>query len=131
MASGEVFPVINCSDLAGTKSFYQRVFAAQQSYEFVHEGEEVYVTLDVGEGKIALGRGTSPAMYGETPLPAAGHAIDLCLYVLDLDASVEAAPKVGGRIVVDPHVAPWGERVAYLQDPEGNMLLTIQIEVGG
>jgi len=128
MARGELFPVVNCRDLAATKAFYQQVFGGVQSYEYLHEGVEVYVTLDVGSGRIALGLGTGPAMYGETPLPASGHAVDLCLYVADLDAAVSTAPRAGGRVVVEPQETPWGERVAYLQDPEGVMLLTIQEE---
>lgn len=126
MARGEVFPVLNCRDLVATRAFYQQVFGAVQSYAFSAEGREVYVTLDVGPGKVALGIGTVPAMYGETPLPASGHAMDLCLYVPDLDAAAAAAPGAGGRVVVPPQDTPWGERVAYLQDPEGTMLLTIQ-----
>jgi lactoylglutathione lyase len=131
MARGEVFPIVNCEDLQATKAFYVRVFGARQSYEFVHEGEEVYVTLDIGSGKVALGIGTGPAMYGETPLPATGHAVDLCLYVPDLDAAVAAAAQAGGRVAVPPQETPWGERVAYLQDPASTMLLTIQDEPPG
>jgi predicted enzyme related to lactoylglutathione lyase len=129
MARGEVFPIINCEDLQTTKRFYRHVFGAEQSYEFVHEGQEVYVTLDIGAGKLALGLGTGPAMYGETPLPASGHAVDLCVYTPDLDAAVAAAPDAGGRVVMEPQQMPWGERVAYLQDPTGTMVLTIQDEL--
>ena len=125
MACGEVFPIVNCEDLQATKAFYEQVFGAQQSYEFVHDGQEVYVTLDIGTGKVALGLGTGPAMYGETPLPASGHAVDLCVYTPDLEAAVAAAPTAGGRVVVEPQDMPWGERVAYLQDPAGTMVLTI------
>jgi predicted enzyme related to lactoylglutathione lyase len=130
MARGEVFPIVNCRDLPAAKAFYVQVFEARQSYEYVHEGQQVYVTLDIGSGKVALGVGTGPAMYGETPLPAAGHAVDLCLYVPDLDAAVAAAPPAGGRVAVPPQEMPWGERVAYLQDPDGTMLLTIQDGAG-
>lgn len=126
MASREVFPIINCRSLPPARTFYERVFGATIDYASEHEGEQVYVSLAVGDGTVALGLGTGPAMYGETPLPATGHAVDLCLYVGDLDAVVEAAPAAGGRVVTPPQDTPWGERVAYLQDPEGTMLLTIQ-----
>jgi lactoylglutathione lyase len=77
----------------------------------------------VGDGQVALGGGTGPAMYGETPLPATGHAVDLCVYVPDLAA---VAVTAGDAVVVRPTETPWGERVAYLRDPEGTMLLVIQ-----
>ena len=126
MARGDLFPIINCDAILPVKSFYVTVFGAEQTYTFEQEGEEVYVTLAVGSGQIALGLGTGPALYGETPLPATGHAVDVCLYVPDLDAAVAAAPDAGGQVVTPPQDMPWGERVAYLQDPQGTMLLAIQ-----
>ncbi len=125
MARGEVFPIVNCSDLGGTVSWYERVLSGAIAYRFPDEGEPQYVTLRIGNGQVALGNGTAPAMYGETPLPATGHAVDLCLYVADLDAVIAAA---GDRVAVPAVDTPWGERVAYLRDPEGNMLLVIQDE---
>jgi uncharacterized glyoxalase superfamily protein PhnB len=128
MARGEVFPIINCEDILRARAFYREVFGGEQVYQFPDEGEPVYLTLAVGGGTIALGVGTGPAMYGETPLPATGHAVDLCVYVPDLDAVVAAAPSRGGDVVVAPQDMPWGERVAYVRDPEGTMILTIQDE---
>ena len=86
MARGEVFPIINCEDLQATKALYRTVFDGRQSYEYVHEGQETYVTLDVG------------------------------------------ADRPGGRrtVAVEAQQMPWGEGVAYLEDPEGTMVLTIQ-----
>ncbi|MPV36764.1 VOC family protein [Georgenia subflava] len=123
MARGEVFPIINCADLARTRHWYERVLAGEVAYQFPDEGDADYLTLRIGSGQIALGRGTGPAMYGETPLPATGHAVDVCLYVPDLDAVTAAA---AADVVVPPADMPWGERVAYLRDPEGTMLLAIE-----
>lgn len=123
MATGEVFPIINCSDLTATQRWYEGVLAAEVSYRFPDEGEPEYVTMRIGGGQLALGTGTSPAMYGEVPLPATGHAVDICLYVADLDAVVAAA---AGDVAVPAADMPWGERVAYLRDPENTMLLVIQ-----
>jgi uncharacterized glyoxalase superfamily protein PhnB len=123
MARGEVFPIVNCVDLAGTREWYERVLSGTVAYQFPDDGEPQYLTLRIGAGQVALGNGTAPAMYGETPLPASGHAVDLCVYVPDLDAVTTAA---AGAVVVPPADMPWGERVAYLRDPEGTMLLVIQ-----
>jgi lactoylglutathione lyase len=128
MARGEVFPIINCVDLTRMRAFYETVFGGALAYQFPEDGDAVYLTLTVGSGTIALGLGTGPAMYGETPLPATGHAVDLCLYVPDLDGAVAAAQPNGGAVAVAPADMPWGERVAYLRDPEGTMLLVIQDE---
>jgi uncharacterized glyoxalase superfamily protein PhnB len=123
-----VFPILNYSDILNTRAFYQRVFGAEQVYQFPPEGEPVYLSLAVGGGHIALGVGTAPAMYGDVPLPATGHAVDVCVYVPDLDGVLAAAPASGGRIAVPATDTQWGERVAYVQDPEGTMLLVIQVQ---
>jgi len=125
MARGEVFPIVNCADLARTRTWYENVLAGSLAYRFPEEGEPQYVTLRIGAGKVALGNGTAPALYGETPLPATGHRVDLCVYVPDLDVVVGAA---GDAVVTPPADMPWGERVAFLRDPEGTMLLVIQDE---
>ena len=129
MARGEVFPIINCRDLTVARHFYESAFGGTVAYQFPDSGEPVYLTLSVGSGTIALGLGTGPAMYGETPLPATGHAVDLCVYVPDLDAALAAAPAAGGDLIVPAQLMPWGERVAYLRDTEGTMLLVIQDDV--
>ncbi len=125
MARGEIFPIVNCVDLPGALSWYERVLSGTIAYQFPDEGDPDYVTVRIGAGQIALGNGTASAMYGETPLPATGHAVDLCVYVPDLDAVVAAARE---GVVVPPADMPWGERVAYVRDPEGTMLLLIQDE---
>ncbi|WP_203137248.1 VOC family protein [Microbacterium sp. JZ31] len=123
MARGEVFPIVNCVDLARALDWYQRVLGGTLAYRFPEEGDPQYVTLRVGAGQVALGNGTGPALYGETPRPATGHAVDLCVYVLDLETVVRAAADA---VAVPPADMPWGERVAYLRDPEGTMILVIQ-----
>ncbi len=130
MTRRELFPIINCSDIQATRAFYQHVFEGEQTYQFPEEGDAVYLVLRIGEGQLALGVGTGPALYGSTPRPASGHAIDICIYVSDLEGVVASAEKGGAAIPVRPQPMPWGETVAYVQDPEGTMLLVIQSEHG-
>jgi len=130
MAGREVFPIVNCRDILRTRSFYTHVFEGEQVYQFPDTGEPVYLSLSVGGGSIALGVGTEPAMYGETPLPASGHAVDVCVYVPDIGATVALAEEWGALVPNPPTDMPWGETVAYIQDPEGTMILVIQDEPG-
>lgn len=122
----ELFPIINVDAIEPVRSFYEAVFAATLAYRFPADGDAVYITLSIGSSTLGLGLGVGPAMYGETPLPASGHAVDLCLYVPDLDGAIAAAPAAGGAVAVPATDTPWGERVAYLRDPQGTMLLVIQ-----
>lgn len=122
MPRDDVFPIVNCTDLDAARAWYERVLTGRLDYRFPDDGEAEFLTLRIGSGLIGLGRGTTPAMYGQTPRPATGHAVDVCVYVRDLDAVVAAA----GGAVVPPADMPWGERLAYLRDPEGTMLLVIE-----
>ncbi|WP_225755289.1 glyoxalase/bleomycin resistance/extradiol dioxygenase family protein [Actinotalea sp. Marseille-Q4924] len=126
MSSGEVFPILHVDAIEPVLAFYRDTFAAEVSYRFPDDGVPEYLTLRIGRSSVALALGTSPTMYGEVPLPASGHAVDLCIYVPDLDAAVVAAPRARGEVTVPPTDTPWGERVAYLRDPQGTMLLVIQ-----
>jgi predicted enzyme related to lactoylglutathione lyase len=122
----DLFPIINVAAIEPVRAFYERVFGGTLAYRFPPEGDPVYLTLRIGTGQLAIGVGTGPAMYGQVPLPATGYAVDICLYVGDLDAALAAAPEAGGQVVVPAQDTPWGERVAYLRDPQGTMLLVIQ-----
>lgn len=126
MVRHELFPIINVQDIALVQSFYETVLGGTVDYRFPEDGEPVYVTLRIGASSLAIGLGTAPAMYGGTPLPATGHAVDVCVYVPDLEAAVAATAAASGSVVVSPTDTPWGERVAYLSDPQGTMLLVIQ-----
>lgn len=108
------------------RAFYESVLGGEQVYQFPDEGDAVYLVLRIGNGQVGLGLGTGPALYGDTPLPASGHAVDICVYVRDLPGVVAAAEQSGATVRLKPQLMPWGEAVAYIQDPEGTMLLVIQ-----
>jgi len=126
MSRRELFPIINVDAIEPVHTFYEAVLGATLAYRFPADGDPVYITLTIGRSTLALGVGTGPAMYGEVPLPASGHAVDICVYVPDLGAAIDRAPAAGGSVVVPAMDTPWGERVAYLRDPQGTMLLVIQ-----
>lgn len=121
-----MFPIINCSDIARMRAFYESVLGGELVYQFPEEGDAVYLVLRIGTGQVGLGLGTGPALYGDMPLPASGHAVDICVYVRDLPGVVAAAERSAAGVPVRPQLMPWGETVAYIQDPEGTMLLMIQ-----
>jgi lactoylglutathione lyase len=49
--------------------------------------------------------------------------MELCVYVVDVDEAVSAARAAGAQLVLEPTDQPWGERVAYIADPDGNLLM--------
>ncbi len=45
------------------------------------------------------------------------------MYVEDVDAIVDRLRAEGVEVLVEPADQPWGERLAYVQDPEGNAVM--------
>jgi lactoylglutathione lyase len=62
-------------------------------------------------------------LHGQPQRPAAGHRVELCVYVEDVDETVEAARAAQAHVLLEPTDQPWGERVAYVADPDGNLVM--------
>ncbi len=128
MSRGEFFPIVACKDLLRTAAFYQTVFGAVESYRFPTEGTPAYLAMKLGSSSLGLGDGNGVNAYGARALPSTGHPVDLCIYVDDLDATLTSATSHGGTLVSPPSDMPWGERVAWVKDPEGIMILVIRAD---
>jgi lactoylglutathione lyase len=57
----------------------------------------------------------------EAPSPAA-PAFELGFKVSDCDAAFEELVAAGAAPVVPPTTRPWGQRTAYVRDPDGNLI---------
>ena len=56
MAPGEIFPIVNCSDLGRTRGWYERVLAGVVEYQFPADGDPEYLT------HYESGPGSSPSV---------------------------------------------------------------------
>jgi lactoylglutathione lyase len=105
------------SDLGGVRSVYREMRGATVSYEFPGpDGEPAYVGLELGTSHLGIGR---------DPDASAGPSerFSLWVYADDCDAAVERLRSAGVTIVEEPADQPWGERVARVLDPDGNMVI--------
>jgi predicted enzyme related to lactoylglutathione lyase len=63
---------------------------------------------------------------GTLSLPVRAEAQDRLALIFeteDLDSTIEQMRARGGNIIVEPQSRPdWGIRVAYLRDPDGNLI---------
>jgi lactoylglutathione lyase len=115
--------MLSCADLARSLALYRDLLGGVQSYQFPEEGEPVYVALEVGESHIGLGAMSGAPVHGRPQRPASGHRIELCVYVEDVDAVYAQAGAAGFECVVEPADMVWGERTAWIADPDGNLLM--------
>jgi len=121
------FPMLSVDDLGRSLEFYRELLGFNEAYRFPEGDDAVFVTLTAGRSEIGLGQlGPGPALHGQAQRPASGHRIELCVYVDDVDTTVDRARKAGVRVVLEPAQQPWGERVAYVEDPDGNLVMLTQ-----
>ena len=105
------FPIISVRDLPAVRDFYERLGFAQ-TYQFPPEGEPGFVTMERGASSIGIGAG------GATDEDRFGYWV----YVADVDATVAELRAHGAPVVSEPRDEPWGERVAHVRDPDGNLV---------
>jgi lactoylglutathione lyase len=112
-----IFPIITTADLGAALRFYRDLLDAEVRYEFPGpDGEPGYVGLDLGTTHFGIGR--DPAMTAE-----ASERFALWVYADDCDDAVARLRAAGVPIVAEPADQPWGERVARVLVPDGNLVL--------
>lgn len=117
-----ITPFLALEDPAGALRFYQDVFGARVVgvTEMPYEGTTlvVHAELAFADGRLQLGA-PNPA-YHLVPAPGGGGACySLGVYVVDVDAVVEAAVTRGATLREPPVAFVSGDRYASLVDPFG------------
>lgn len=120
-----VMAMLSVADIQRSLAFYCEVLGGEKAYQFPPEGRPGFVTLRFGETELGLGVLNSSPLHGQPQRPAAGHRIELCLNVADADEAVEALRRIGARVILEPVDQPWGERAAYVEDPDGNLVMLV------
>ncbi|AUX45183.1 glyoxalase/bleomycin resistance protein/dioxygenase [Sorangium cellulosum] len=124
MSVRRLFPMLSTESLGRALDFYEGLLGGVQTFRFPEQGPPSFVALRLGESELGLGAiGSGPALHGQPLRPAQGHRIELCVYVDDVDATVERLRAAAVPVVLEPVDQPWGERVAYVSDPDGNLVM--------
>lgn len=118
-----LFPMLSVVDLERSVAFYGDLLGGEETYRFPASGAPVFVVLKLGDSQIGLGLISEPALHGQPLRPASGHRIELCVYVESVEHAVEALRTAGASVILEPVDQPWGERVAYVADPDGNLVM--------
>ena len=116
--SDRAFPVVYASDVLRTVAFYASLGFTEQ-FRLPADGEPGYVGLRRGASELAVVTVESPRQLiglepGDSP------RFEMFVYVDDVDDQVASLRRNGGTVLREPVDMPWGERVAYVADPDGN-----------
>ncbi|MCM4080123.1 VOC family protein [Paractinoplanes hotanensis] len=108
-------PIASTPDLPRLRAFYETVLGATQSLRVPEQGAEFYVELRIGTSTLGI-------VQEEKTEIGAPVRILLSADVEDVDALLPTVESAGGTVPGQPHDMPWGQRVAHVHDPDGNML---------
>lgn len=108
-------PIVSTPDLPRLRAFYETVLGATQTLRVPAEGPEFFVQLRIGDTFLGIVQKDDT----ETGAPV---RIILSAEVDDVDALLPTVESAGGTAPSPPNDMPWGQRVAHVHDPDGNML---------
>ena len=127
MVFSTAFPIVYCDDLPRSLRFYRDLLGFRVTFSHPEQGEPGFVALQLGEGaELALADVRDPdavPLHGKTVRPASGHGFELCVYADDVDDAVAALRAAGVPVLAEPADQPWGDRMAYVEDPQGNPVM--------
>ena len=119
------FPILYSANLPRAIHFYRDLLGMSETFRFPNAGDPAFVTLTLGSASIGIG--TYDPVEGlearNLRPPIEGRGFELCIYADDVDAAIEHLRASGVRVLIEPVDQPWGERLAYVEDPDGNAVM--------
>ncbi|MFC9759344.1 VOC family protein [Streptomyces sp. NPDC056921] len=106
-------PVILTADQDVLLDFYTKLFGAEEIFREPAEGPAFYLGLRIGDTDLGLVTRTNPGTGAEP-------RILLSIGVDDVEETLGRVAALGGTVRSGPNDMPWGQRVAHIQDPDGN-----------
>ena len=108
-------PIINTTALDRLLPFYQDVLGGKEFQRVPEEGDTFFLGLKLGDSELGL-------VVDENATPGEPQRILLSIEVPDVDALLPRVEAAGGQVLGPPTDMPWGQRVAHVTDPDGNMV---------
>jgi lactoylglutathione lyase len=118
------YTILYVRDVPASLEFYER--ALGQRRRFLHDSGE-YAELETGETALALAAhelaaANLPGIYGPADRGDSPPSFEVCFVTHDVHGAFERAVREGAEAVTPPHTKPWGQDVAYVRDPDGNLV---------
>jgi lactoylglutathione lyase len=113
--------VLYARDVERVAGFYGRL-GFEEHFRLPDEtGAAGYIALRRGAAELGVTTEASPRLLaGVEPGPGPRH--ELFVYVDDVDATFAQLRDAGCTTLREPSDMPWGERLAFVLDPEGNVV---------
>lgn len=115
------FPVLYAKDVERVARCYTAL-GFEEHFRLSGNDDTVgFIGLRRDQAELAITTEDSPrALAGVQPGPGPRH--EFFVYVEDLDAALAAVRQTGATVLREPADMPWGERLAFVRDPEDNIV---------
>jgi catechol 2,3-dioxygenase-like lactoylglutathione lyase family enzyme len=118
------YTILYVSSVEASLDFYERALGQQR--RFVHESGQ-YAELSTGETVLAfaaheLAAANLPGVFGPAQGGPARPPFEVCFVTKDVQGAFDRAIGEGAAAVTAPQTKPWGQDVAYVRDPDGNLV---------
>jgi predicted enzyme related to lactoylglutathione lyase len=108
-------PVVVSHDLERLLAFYTGLLGAREVMRFPDDGPVFYVGLALGDSELGISSDTGVQ-------PGSPGRMLLSIEVPDVDALLPRVESLGGTATSGANDMPWGQRVAHIKDPDGNVV---------
>lgn len=118
------YVVLIVDHLGSSLTFYRDILGIPLKHQ-----AERFAQLETGTTRLGLFTREAMARTLGEPLTKPGRgteAFEIGFKVEDVDAAYEEAVAAGATGQTPPHDQPWGQRTAYLRDPDGNLVELVQ-----
>jgi|GEM_PF-59048 len=118
------YTIIYVPDVPRALTFYETAFGLER--RFVHESGH-YAEMETGATALAfasyeMAGANLPAGFRESDPAAVPGNVEIVFTTSDVPAAFEVAVEAGATRLVKPQTKPWGQTVAYVRDPDGNLI---------
>jgi len=121
MLIGSSFPIIYVDNVARAVDFYGGLLGFETVYSFPPGDEPGFVSMRLPSGdKLAVSLNSFDPGHGLPMDGVTGRPFELCVEVSHVDETVGELTGHTVPVLSEPRDMPWGERVAYVADPDGN-----------
>jgi catechol 2,3-dioxygenase-like lactoylglutathione lyase family enzyme len=110
-----VRPILVTPDIDRLRAFYTGLCAGEVIYRYPDDGPAFYIGLRIGNSELGLSSDSSV----QTGPP--GRTL-LSIEVPDVGAALPRVGELGGTAPDTANDMPWGQRVAHVKDPDGNVV---------
>jgi lactoylglutathione lyase len=118
------YTILYVEDVARSLDFYERALGLER--RFLHESGD-YGELETGATALAfatheLAASNIPGVFNGIGENGGRPPFEVCFVTEDVQGAYGRAVEAGADAVTEPTTKPWGQDVAYLRDPDGNLI---------